>query len=185
MADEYSAMHDAEGSNLVIDSLALECGVELQQVNVTYRTWGTLNTTGDNCVFVAHALTGNAAVDAWWGPLLGSGKAMDTDKYFIVCANVLGSCYGSTGPHSEVPPSGTPWVAGGAGGANLGMGDRADYLAGVAHAAASPPAPDSGMLHRRVWMGPIHEGDVRSEQPLERGSRHEGVAGYAGVPSHP
>lgn len=114
MGDEYGEL-SAEGQHLLIPSLPLECGVTLQAVNVTYRTWGRPSAAADNILFVAHALTGNAALDEWWAPLLGEGRPIDTAQYFVVCANVLGSCYGTTGPVSQVPPSGTPWVIGGSG----------------------------------------------------------------------
>jgi homoserine O-acetyltransferase len=70
---------------------------------LNYNTYGTLNPARDNVIVICHALTGNASLEAWWGELLGSGKAFDTDRYFIVCANILGSCYGSCGPSSLRP----------------------------------------------------------------------------------
>jgi len=69
-------------------------------------TWGQLNESRNNVGVVCHALTGNANLEAWWGSLLGLGKPLDTTKYFIFCANVLGSCYGSTGPTSLDPLTG-------------------------------------------------------------------------------
>lgn len=70
---------------------------------LNYNTYGTLNSARDNVIVICHALTGNASLEAWWGELLGSGEAFDTDRYFIVCANILGSCYGSCGPSSLRP----------------------------------------------------------------------------------
>jgi homoserine O-acetyltransferase len=70
---------------------------------LNYNTYGTLNAARDNVIVICHALTGNASLEAWWGGLLGAGKAFDTDQYFIVCANILGSCYGSCGPSSLRP----------------------------------------------------------------------------------
>ena len=70
---------------------------------INYNTYGTLNAARDNVIVICHALTGNASLEAWWGDLLGSGKAFDTDQYFIVCCNILGSCYGSCGPSSLRP----------------------------------------------------------------------------------
>ncbi len=87
----------------------LENGQELKDVAVAYRTWGRLNARRDNVIVVGHTLTGNTAVDEWWSGLLGPGKALDTDQYFVICANVLGSCYGSCGPTTVSPSTGQPY----------------------------------------------------------------------------
>lgn len=79
----------------------LECGQLLSNVVVAYRTWGTLNESGNNAVLVCHALTGSADVDAWWPGIIESGGALDPQSDFIVCSNILGSCYGTTGPVSR------------------------------------------------------------------------------------
>ena len=89
----------------------LESGVELAPVTVAYRTWGRLDATRGNAVLVCHALTGSPDVDRWWPDLLGPGRALDPDRDFIVCSNVLGSCYGTTGPASPRPGSGRRWGA--------------------------------------------------------------------------
>ena len=89
----------------------LEGGETLPQVTVAYRTWGRLNTAGDNAVLVCHALTGSADLEAWWPGLLGTGKALDPNRDFIVCSNVLGGCYGSTGPTSIDPHTGHRYSA--------------------------------------------------------------------------
>jgi homoserine O-acetyltransferase/O-succinyltransferase len=67
-------------------------------VTVAYRTWGRLDASASNAVLVCHALTGNADADEWWEPLIGPGRALDPSRDFIVCSNILGSCYGTTGP---------------------------------------------------------------------------------------
>lgn len=90
----------------------LEVGAILPQVTVAYRTWGTLSSAGNNAVLVCHALTGSADVDQWWPELLGAGKALDPTRDFIVCSNVLGGCYGSTGPASVSPLTGRRYGAG-------------------------------------------------------------------------
>lgn len=90
--------------------LALESGESLAHVQVAYRTWGKLSAAADNAVIVCHALTGSADADEWWAPLFGPGKALDPDRYFIVCSNVLGGCYGTTGPTSAAQ-DGKPWGA--------------------------------------------------------------------------
>lgn len=89
--------------------LELELGGILPQVQVAYRTWGELNSRGDNAVLVCHALTGHADVDDWWAPLLGPGKTLDPTQDFVVCSNILGSCYGTTGPTSLNPKTGQPY----------------------------------------------------------------------------
>lgn len=76
----------------------LESGTILDRLTICYTTHGTLNAQRNNVVWVAHALTGNADPTEWWGDLVGSGQVLDPANYFIVCANMLGSCYGSTGP---------------------------------------------------------------------------------------
>lgn len=86
-----------------IPSLLLENGQTLHHVSVAYEAFGTLNEQGDNVIVVCHALTGNTNVSEWLGGCVGSGKVLDTDQYFVICANVLGSCYGTTGPDSINP----------------------------------------------------------------------------------
>ena len=97
-------------------SFVLESGERLRGVEVAYRTWGTLSPTRDNAVVVCHALTGSADVDRWWGKLLGGGRALDPEVDFVVAANLLGSCYGTTGPLSPRagagprPPGDSGWA---------------------------------------------------------------------------
>jgi len=87
-----------KGSVLLEKPLALEGGDVLENVTIAYETYGELNADRSNAVFVAHALTGNASANEWWKTLIGEGKALDPNEYFIICANCIGSCYGSTGP---------------------------------------------------------------------------------------
>lgn len=92
-----------------------ESGEQLPDVTVAYETWGRLNAARDNVVLVFHALTGDAHAarhhdlpgdrPGWWEPVIGPGRAIDTDRWFVICANTLGSCYGTTGPRS-LDPSG-------------------------------------------------------------------------------
>ena len=96
---------------LTLPALALDSGATLAPVEVAYETWGSLAPTRDNVALLCHALTGDAhACDlahpddpraGWWNPLVGSGRVFDTDRYFVVCVNTLGSCYGSSGPASQ------------------------------------------------------------------------------------
>ena len=91
-----------------LPDLLLESGETLAGARVAYRTWGQLNEYRNNVVWVCHALTANADVLAWWPGLVGPGCFFDPADWFIVCANVLGSCYGSTGPLSTNPTTGRP-----------------------------------------------------------------------------
>lgn len=99
--------------------LVLEGGGHLTSVTLAYETWGQLDASASNAVLVCHALTGDAhAADeagpghptpGWWDDLIGPGRAIDTDHFFVVCSNVLGGCQGSTGPSSIDPDSGRPY----------------------------------------------------------------------------
>ncbi len=88
----------------------LESGTSLPQIQVAFRTWGKLSPDGDNAVVVCHAFTGSADVDRWWTGMFGPGRALDPGRDFVVCANILGSCYGTTGPASVDPSTGRPWL---------------------------------------------------------------------------
>ncbi len=85
---------------------SLECGSTLPKLEIAYTTHGSLSATKDNVVWVFHALTANANPLEWWPGLIGKNYLLNPDKYFIVCANILGSCYGSTGPDSINPDTG-------------------------------------------------------------------------------
>ncbi len=87
----------------------LESGALLPQITIAYTTLGTLNAEHSNVVWVCHAFTGSQNITEWWGGIVGVGKLLDPQKHFIVCANVLGSHYGSTGPLSENPETGEPY----------------------------------------------------------------------------
>ena len=90
-------------------SFPLESGASLPGFRLAYTTRGTLNADRSNVVWVCHALTGNANVSDWWGGMVGPGKFFDPATDFIICANVLGSCYGSTGPLSINPATAKPY----------------------------------------------------------------------------
>ena len=99
--------------------LALEGGGQLPEVTIAYESWGELNEAADNAILICHALTGDAHVtgghggtytaEGWWARIVGPGKAIDTDEWFVVCANVVGGCQGSTGPASINPETGRPY----------------------------------------------------------------------------
>lgn len=92
-----------------IGTLHLELGGELHDPVIAYNTFGSLNAEKDNAVWICHALTANSDAVDWWSGLVGPGKLIDTEQYFVVCANVLGSCYGTTGPLSIDPATGEPY----------------------------------------------------------------------------
>lgn len=87
-------------------SFDLECGDTLPELEIAYTTYGTLSQKKDNVVWVFHALTANADPVEWWTGLVGDGHIINPDEHFIVCANMLGSCYGTTGPESIDPRTG-------------------------------------------------------------------------------
>lgn len=92
-----------------VDTFELEEGTVLQNVQVAFKTWGKLNARRDNAMVICHALTGSADVEDWWGPMMGRGLAFDPSRYFIFCANVLGSPYGTTSPVTLNPATGERW----------------------------------------------------------------------------
>ena len=97
----------------------MECGRKLKEVNIRFETAGTLNADGSNAILIIHALTGDAHVcgkhspedkkPGWWDTMIGPGKGIDTNKYFVICSNVLGGCSGTTGPLSTDPDTGKPY----------------------------------------------------------------------------
>jgi homoserine O-acetyltransferase len=98
--------------------LRLDCGVELGPVTIAYQTHGRLNAEHSNAILVCHALSGDQYVagthpitgkPGWWQAIIGPGLPLDTDRYFLICANVLGGCMGTTGPREINPASGQPW----------------------------------------------------------------------------
>ncbi|KAJ7182605.1 Alpha/Beta hydrolase protein [Mycena crocata] len=93
----------------VVPSFILECGTELKQAPVAYKTWGRLNEARDNVMVICHALTGSADVEDWWGPLMGRNKAFDPSRFFIFCGNTMGSPYGSASPVTVNPDTGRPY----------------------------------------------------------------------------
>ncbi len=84
----------------------LEAGGVLPELTIAYHTYGTLNAERNNVIWVCHALTANSNVADWWAGLFGPGNVFDPARHFIVCANILGSCYGTTGPRSINPATG-------------------------------------------------------------------------------
>jgi homoserine O-acetyltransferase len=87
----------------------LENGQQLPGLTIAYHTYGSLNASKSNVVWICHALTANSEAADWWRGVVGPGHVIDPEKHFIVCANILGSCYGTTGPLSQNPATGQPW----------------------------------------------------------------------------
>ena len=102
-----------------LNELSLESGERLGPITLAYETYGALNDKKSNAVLVLHALSGDAhaaglgsdnGLAGWWDNLIGPGKGIDTDKYFVICSNVIGGCRGSTGPSSINPKTGSPYA---------------------------------------------------------------------------
>lgn len=103
------------------NKFTLESGASLSPVTLAYETWGQLSENRDNAILVAHAFSGDShaagfypddpddAKPGWWDSMIGPGKGLDTNKYFVICINILGGCMGSTGPSSINPETGRPY----------------------------------------------------------------------------
>ncbi len=100
------------------NEITLKSGVKFGPITLAYETYGTLNKDKSNAILIFHALTGDAHAagfhkgdknPGWWDPMIGPGRAFDTNKYFMICANVIGGCKGSTGPSSTNPATGKPY----------------------------------------------------------------------------
>ena len=108
------------GKQLRLDhSLPLDCGISLPQITIAYQSYGQLNGAKSNAILICHPLTADqffahdhpvTGKPGWWAALIGPGKLIDTDKYFVLCANVLGGCMGTTGPSSVDPKTGQPYA---------------------------------------------------------------------------
>jgi homoserine O-acetyltransferase len=108
-----------ERNSVRFDSLCLDNGSTLTPVEVAYETYGRLNARKSNAILVSHAFSGDAQAagvspetgkPGWWDNMIGPGKAFDTDRYFVICSNVLGGCRGTTGPGSPNPVTGAPYA---------------------------------------------------------------------------
>jgi homoserine O-acetyltransferase len=110
--------HDGHQAMRFAGPFMLECGTVLPDLTVAYRTYGTLNADRSNAILVCHALTGDQYVaepqpltgkPGWWNQVVGPGRPVDTDRFFVICTNVLGGCMGSTGPRDARTPGGELW----------------------------------------------------------------------------
>jgi len=115
---DKSTPGETEMQCVILESLAFESGESLSPVFIAYETYGRLNAKKDNAILICHALTGDAHAAGiskktgkigWWDSMIGLGRAFDTDRYFIICSNVLGGCKGSTGPSSPHPVTERPY----------------------------------------------------------------------------
>jgi homoserine O-acetyltransferase len=116
-------MTSVESGTRQLGEFTFECGESIDDLQVAYETYGDFEPEegGSNAVLICHALTGSPNVAsegvagtsgqarAWWNDIVGPGKAIDTTEYYVVCANVPGSCYGTSGPPAENPETGDPW----------------------------------------------------------------------------
>ena len=142
--------------------LELECGRRLGPVEVAYETYGQLNEARDNAVLICHALSGDAHVagyhsedDArpgWWDMMVGPGKGIDTNEYFVICSNVLGGCKGTTGPSSVHSETGRSW------------GLDFPVITGLDWVRLETPGPDRqlvlrllGLIERGAFAGRVDE----------------------------
>ena len=96
----------------------LDCGIDLKDINIAYQTYGQLNEKKSNAVLICHALTGDQFVAGthpvtgkagWWSELVGPGKTIDTERFYVICSNILGGCMGTTGPKEINSKTGKPW----------------------------------------------------------------------------
>src|SRR5258708_36209957 len=101
------------------ESIALDSGATLAPVEVAYETYRELTAASSNAILITHAFTGDAHAagishetgkPGWWDNMIGPGKAFDTDRYFVICSNVLGGCQGTTGPGSTNAATGRPYA---------------------------------------------------------------------------
>lgn len=122
ISEERAREADHPSSQLAVfgadKPLHLDCGVDLSPFQIAYQSYGTLNTDRSNAILICHALTADQHVfnthpvtgkPGWWQTMMGPGKPIDTDRYFVICSNVIGGCMGSTGPSSTNPATGKPW----------------------------------------------------------------------------
>ncbi len=117
-ADTSVASNSAVMEFAADEPLKLDCGKEISPLKIAYQTYGTLNEARSNAILVCHALTGDQHVASehpetgrpgWWTAMIGPGKSVDTDRYFVICSNVIGGCMGSTGPSTINSDTGTPY----------------------------------------------------------------------------
>ena len=149
-----------------MESFTLESGLVLTNVRVAFRTWGTLSAAAVNCLFVAHSLTDNAAIDTWWAAMLGDGRAFDTSRYFVLCEHARLLLWHDAGPLDTVPEA-TPWVAPRDGVTPAARGRRGRYAGDFPHTTIR----DTVRLHQLLL---VHEcaSSTQSSVPRLAACRH-------------
>ena len=156
----------------IVPEFQFENGTTVFQAPVSYQTWGCLNKAGDNAIIVCHALTGNPLLDEWWAEMLGPGKALDTDRFFVIAANVIASPYGTISPISINPETNQPY------GGHFPNATIRDTVAlhkllleklGVKQLAMAIGGSMGGM---QVLEWGYYEGFVRALVPIAVGGRH-------------
>jgi homoserine O-acetyltransferase/O-succinyltransferase len=118
LADRTREADDPHSPAVRFTAARLDAGVDLAPFQIAYQTYGTLNAARSNAILVCHALTGDQHVandhpvtgkPGWWETMVGPGKPIDTERYFVICPNVVGGCMGTSGPASTNPATGMPW----------------------------------------------------------------------------
>jgi homoserine O-acetyltransferase/O-succinyltransferase len=165
-----------EATSVAFDTLELDCGVTLTGVECAYETWGELNADKSNAILVTHAFSGDAHAageGGWWSNMIGPDKGFDTNRYFVICANVLGGCRGTTGPGSINPSTGCPW---GMAFPAVTIGDMVrlqkklvDHL-GIEHLLAVAGGSMGGM--QALEWAVAYPGSVRAALPIAATARH-------------
>ncbi|MEY3279406.1 MAG: hypothetical protein RIR63_598, partial [Actinomycetota bacterium] len=146
-----------------IGDLTLESGVVLPDITIAYQTWGELNKNKDNVILVNHAMTGWSDVPGWWPQMVGPGLPFDTNKFYVVCPNVIGGCQGSTGP-SSIAPDGKRW------------GSRFPYLTVRDMVAAEVKFSDAlGINKYKLAVGPSLGGMRSLEWAVQLPERVEAI----------
>ena len=167
----FKASHHKEGATnflQVEEPFHFASGGSIPAVTLAYETWGELDEARSNAVLILTGLSPNAhaassaddPTDGWWEPMIGPGKAIDTDRHFVICVNSLGSCFGSTGPASIDPRTGEPYRM------EFPVLTVEDNGAGIP--AAETVLADSSLVlwtavrdrDGKVWVGSGHEGLV-------------------------
>jgi homoserine O-acetyltransferase/O-succinyltransferase len=181
-AQDENELNNTETKFFTFNDLVLESGEILSPVTIAYETYGGLNGLRDNAILICHALTGDAhaaGISAetgkagWWDSMIGPGKAFDTDRYFVICSNIIGGCKGSTGPSSVNPKTGNAY---GSDFPVITIGDMvnaqvrlADYL-GI-DKLLSVAGGSMGGMQVLEWMA-SHPERVRSAIPISTAARH-------------